>query len=308
MKFVFHIPPECLLKTYDSIRNCLNGHEDIIFEAMVQATSAARTPFVLPTNRNEYEQKHEEIVRILSYPAALKGLEIAISLVEEIWTKLRATPGGGTNVELLKLLSFQTNQNAKIRLSENFQWSVEWDISLHNNYVSSNSQVSVDIYKKGWGEICPTYILQYINSALHAYQHRMYAVSLALLSISVEGTLRDALATRGYTFDSNRNNPKRISGLGEALRVSRTVENIVTSRVLPVDFDDVIKAVRNNLIHLSGTALNENLTIYAARSSSGSFTLKDFLSDPEMVFDFVINVPRFISEQYVDLRKAGHFP
>ncbi len=95
---------------------------------------------------------------------------------------------------------------------------------------------------------------------------------------------------------------KRVNGLGEALDIARRKEGFLTQGVLPEDFDEVIKVIRNNLIHASENSLNAPLYVY---DSSGHFTLKDFLDDELKVYDLMVYVPKFINDQYVGLRKSG---
>jgi hypothetical protein len=192
----------------------------------------------------------------------------------------------------------------------------------------------------------------------------MYSAALALISITVEATLRDILATRGYSFvpgassadqyewvdlqvdvDSSSSHfivhtpgtvaipPSRfgfelvirspelidhwssstiaqagqltLSGLGTALNIARNRENIISPEDLTPDFDAVITAVRNNLIHLSGTALDTHLPDYDPLSPGRNYTLRDFLKSSEMVFDIVKNVPQFTNQQYLRLRQQG---
>jgi hypothetical protein len=103
--------------------------------------------------------------------------------------------------------------------------------------------------------------------------------------------------------------PKSIGGLGEALGIARNVERIITPLDLPTDVDEVLKAVRNNLIHLSSESMHTELPQYAYMSSSGQFTIADFVAKQELVFDLVTDIPRFVNEQYVKLWKAGiHIP
>ncbi len=96
-----------------------------------------------------------------------------------------------------------------------------------------------------------------------------------------------------------------VDGLGEALRIARSVEGVVTPLDLPIDVDDVVKAVRNNLIHLSSDSMDVELPKFASLNPNGKFTVKDFIDKPNLVFDFVIDIPRFVNEQYVKLWKAG---
>jgi len=226
--------------------------------------------------------------------------------------------------------------------------------------------------------------VQYLSSAVHAYQRGMNAAAVALLSIALEATLRDVLETKSYTFDRsaspvdlypetdadvdvdvtlghytltfagplkktaadfsasaagtkfkihvrravNRHNgrvdlhmrapnalldhwspdvpsqlaQKSITGLGAALRVARNDAQVLTPQDVPVDLDEVISVVRNNLIHLSGAAMATPLT---KLDPSGATVLSDFLGDPLKVYDLVTNIAHFIDTQYVGLRRNG---
>lgn len=119
--------------------------------------------------------------------------------------------------------------------------------------------------------------------------------------ISPQGGLIDYWSTNTIVQAASR----RVNGLGEALNIARNVERFINPRVLLPDFDEVIKVIRNNLVHLSGTALNTPLPMFNYRSPINTFTLQNFLEDDELVYDFVTNVPRFISGQYNELRRAN---
>jgi hypothetical protein len=99
--------------------------------------------------------------------------------------------------------------------------------------------------------------------------------------------------------------PKGVDGLGEALRIARDVEKVITPRDLPPDVDVVLKAVRNNLIHLSSDSMRTELPRYASRSNTGQFTVKDFVNEADLVFDLVADIPDFVNKQYVKLWHAG---
>ncbi len=96
---------------------------------------------------------------------------------------------------------------------------------------------------------------------------------------------------------------RAVNGLGAAFRIVRDSENLITAEDLPLDFEEVLTVVRNNLIHLSGEALETPLN---AMDASGSFTLSNFLEDGEIVFDFIMTIPEFINGMYRRLRTAQH--
>ena len=99
--------------------------------------------------------------------------------------------------------------------------------------------------------------------------------------------------------------PKSIGGLNDALKFAREVEKVITTSDLPDDVDDVLKAVRNSLVHLSGNSLDEKLPRYNNLKTTGDFTLRDFIDNPNMVYGFMTEIPEFIDREYVKLWKAG---
>lgn len=94
-----------------------------------------------------------------------------------------------------------------------------------------------------------------------------------------------------------------IGGLGAALDIARNQVACVTAEDLALDFDEVLEAVRNNLVHLSGTALDTPLSRFDFLKSG--FALRDFLLDDRLVQDFVAAISRFVTGQYVELRRSG---
>lgn len=382
MELLFHIPKTNLISTYHKIRELLRGNDAVIFNAM----AAVNSSFTPPANPGEYKNRHAAIERIFNFPDALKGRSTAFSLMEEVGKEIQRLGGvvGLSSADLIDAIAFKSSQGATIRLTQELRWAVEWAVSVTDGAMTDRSEVLLEVYDKNWGEVVPAYIVQYLNSGILLYQQGMNAVAVALLSISVEATLRDVLAPKGYVFtrgassvdvfgyteaDVGANassytltftrplpkppaafppvasatptatikvkrviNPrdnsvylkvdappwfidywstdtpiqlaqKRVNGLGEAFDIARNREGILTSTTLPIDFDEVITVVRNNLIHLSGDAL---ATPLYTLNPSGAFTLEHFLNKPFMVYDLITNVPRFINEQYVELRRAGH--
>lgn len=387
MKLLFYVPSENLIATYDKVCKLLRGHDTFIFNAAIVAMGASHRPFKSPADSSEYEQKHNEIKSRLSRQGSQKLLT-TIQLMEEIWRQILVSGGvpGLSNDKLLETISFETTQGVLIYLTSTLRWAVQWKVPLFDSRTNYSRQVSLEIYEKDWGEVVPSYIIQYIASAINAYQQGMTAAAAALLSITVEATLRDVLATKGYSFNSGASSvdvykyttaevgvdgksytvtfqddkmpksaaifsssinglstvkievrrvinqrkkrvdltlkvppeliehwsdntvesgaQKRVNGLGEALDIARNKEGFLTPATFPEDFEDVIKVVRNNLIHLSEEALTKPLYTF---DSSGKFTLKEFLDDPETFYDFLMSIPLFVNEQYVNLRQAGYF-
>lgn len=94
-----------------------------------------------------------------------------------------------------------------------------------------------------------------------------------------------------------------VGGLGAALDIARNKVACVTAEDLALDFDEVLQAVRNNLVHLSGTALDTPLPRFDVLKRG--FALRDFLLDDRLVQDFVAAISRFVTVQYGKLRRSG---
>jgi hypothetical protein len=98
-------------------------------------------------------------------------------------------------------------------------------------------------------------------------------------------------------------NLKSIGGLGQALRIAREVEKFLRPSKLPIELDDVLLSVRNNLIHLSEDTLDARLNL--AGEDNRPMTLRQFLDDPWTMSSFVSTVVRFINDSYVELKIAA---
>ncbi len=204
IKLPFRISAEGLKETYNQVRSAMSSSENIIFEAMNSITSGRRNPFIPPSDVNEYNQKHLEIEEILAYPIAGRGIETAMCLMEEIVQRVRpfgGVPGYSTH-DLLDRMRFRTTSpRTAIFLTDEMHWAARWDIDTHTATSEKPDKVFLDIYSRGTGEIVPSYLAKYVDYAILAYQEKINIVALALLSITIEATLRDVLAIRGYSFD-----------------------------------------------------------------------------------------------------------
>jgi hypothetical protein len=171
IKLPFRISAESLKETYNQVRGTMSGNENIIFEAMNSITLGRSNTFVLPSDINEYEQKHREIEGILAFPYAGRGIETAMRLMEEII--LRVNPLGGvpgySTHDLLDRMKFRTTTpRTTITLTEDLHWAANWDIATHTATTEAPDKVFLDIYSKDMGEIVPKYLAKYVDYAILA--------------------------------------------------------------------------------------------------------------------------------------------
>lgn len=386
MNLLFRIAPQNLIDSYRRIVAVLNGNEDLIFDAMCSvAQNQNLAEFQLPNGPGEYEQKHREIESRLRR-GRVQGRETAILLMEELLDLIEQGGGipGISNTRISDSLFLETgDEDVIIRLGADRRWVAEWKVRLDYRGAHEEQYVAVEIHSRNWGEIVPTYVIEFISSALASYKRGMYATAVALLSVAVEAALRDVLVELGYSYEPRassvdiysyasarigaadnsytltfdnimpkspaefadcldgqtdvaisirriikvRQNGNRVdlhirapdclidhlspdtiertaqlsvSGLGRALQIARNDEQVITAEILPLDFEEVLVTVRNNLVHLSGATLDTELTMFSLPSP---YTLQHFLDDAEMVFDFITSIPDLINSLYLELRR-----
>jgi hypothetical protein len=253
IKLPFRISAESLKDTYKQVRNAMSSNENIIFEAMNSITLRRNNTFIPPLDVTEYEQKHLEIEEILAFPYAGRGIETAMRLMEEII--LRISPLGGvpgySTHDLLERMRFRTTTpRTTIILTEDLHWAVRWDITPHTAATEKPDKVFLDIYSKDMGEIVPTFLARYVDYAILAYQDRINIVALALLSITIEATLRDILASRNYSFDRS-GSPVDIYGFARAdVGVSGNAYTITFKESMPLSPIDFLSAHSGNNVEI----------------------------------------------------------
>jgi hypothetical protein len=201
MNLVFNIPATELLKTYRRISGKLGNNADVIFSAMSELSPR----FLVPDTPSQYDDKHSEIERIIGFAEALGGRSIVFGIAEKIGHEAvsNGVPGVSATA-LIEDIYFGTLEGVTIRLTSDLRWVAEWTLNTPS-VPSQQLQVAVEIYNQAWGETVPGYVLEYMHGGILLYMQGMYAVSVAMLSIGLEGTLRDVLVTRGYSFNPRVN-------------------------------------------------------------------------------------------------------
>ena len=98
-----------------------------------------------------------------------------------------------------------------------------------------------------------------------------------------------------------------MNSLGEAFDIARNKEAFLQAKDLPLDFDDVIIQVRQQLdTSVRSDTRRKNFLYPDPDDPTAAITLGKFLDNSDMVHDFVTSVPSFINQQYIELRRAGY--
>ena len=324
------VNPALSVATYQQIKEQL-GQDNFIFQAMKHVAKERNFSFDLPAGSAEVEDKHNEIVLSLNRERIQARRGLFFDLVEILHLQLLGASKEVMAERLRALIDIRVPDNFSIKLNQAGAWIVQWNLNVDNESGKYETGVSLEVYKRTQHRIVPWHVVEYINSGIALFRRKAYAPALALMTVAVEATVRDALATRGYNFKTgassvdtfkisdvdlavtgnaytltfpkpmpkdsaslvvsgnlpigvkirrkiNPNNgrkdllimvpdflldylssdqvektgqPNTISGLGQALSVACYRECIITATDLPPDLDDVLKAIRNNLLHLS---------------------------------------------------------
>lgn len=294
-----YVNPVQSLATYGRIKDQL-GQDNLIFEAMRRVATKRGFSFSLPSELAEVEDKHHEIEQSLKREVMLARRGLFFDLMEELHSQLLVADKQVMAERLRLLIDLRFQDDFSIKLNLEGAWIIQWELTVDNESGSYENVVSLVVYRQDKNQIVPWHVVEYINSGIVLFRRKAYATALALMTVAVEATLRDALATRGYGAGQR----KKIWGLSQALSIARDEERLITAADLPPDLDDVLKAIRNNLLHLSAESFNAKLPRYNSISTIGSYTLADFIRDKELVSTFVIDIPRFVNDQYVKLWKS----
>lgn len=361
-----------LLSCFERIVTLYNNDKRKVLDAAERATLGQVNQYTVTT---EPDDNQLTIIRgRIRRTADRSGQNLLIKIIEELYDDIILTGAVGvSDSSLLAIIHFNFQDNSQIKYNSQKIWFWIWKISVDENHIEINTGIRDKNYSPSI--IVPDYIIQYIQQGIIAYNNIRNAAALALMTIALEGTLRDALDSKGYSYTygmpsqdvyeitdmnifpdpsgfrvefpnpmplpntsflSNAGDPlslpvriKRIvrgantimeirnansladfwslnnvvtpgvmsiSGLGAAIDISRNHANILTDIDLPSDLDDVIQAVRNNLIHLSNAALQQNVT-----TSSGVSTLENFIRDKNKVSDTIFTIGETINSIYTKL-------
>lgn len=362
---------------YNKIVLLYNNDQSKLIEAAVFATQSDHTPFIMDTGRAIINQV-QEVKQRVRRSTNNYGRNLLIKWLETLNEGLLSTGANGvTQLAFIERVKFISQLGCSLNLNESNQWELSWEINLSAypdkiHLLIRDKRISED-------DIIPHYIIQYVIQSIISFNQKNYLTALAIISIALEGTLRDALCQKGYTYSNNdrlhnsyetiemevSKNPlnsnfvvsfpslqpqkifseflsepdkgnsdkvrikrfdkdgewfleirkahylkdywssntinipstgrAKISGLGTALAVARNTERILDGAILPTDTDEVIKCVRNNLIHLSGDALSTIMPPYGE-------TLGNFVLDENKVYDLLRSICNTIDDLYLKIK------
>ena len=198
MKSFPEIKRQKLISSFDAISNLFVGDQVKLLDAAEKALVDDPAPFM--KNAGDIQPQIATIRNRVQRVADNYGRNVLIKLIEELQFDLNSNGGavGVNGNEFLSLCSVNIDNELKIKLNNNCRWIIEWEIPSQEGL----EIISLPIRDRTISEadIVPSYIIQYVHQSIVAYRNKNYLTSLSLISIALEGTLRDILEVKGFSY------------------------------------------------------------------------------------------------------------
>lgn len=188
---------EELQNCFDRVCNIYVSDKRKILEATERAMIGQISPYRITADT--FENQITVIRNKIRRTADRSGQNLLIKIIEELYDYLLANGVIGVSQDnFLDNAFFNLSTDNKIRYRTNAEWEWEWRISVQEY----DLEIKIGLRNKNYhlNEIVPEHVLQYIQQSIIAFNNNRNAASLALISIALEGTLRDALHHLGYTY------------------------------------------------------------------------------------------------------------
>lgn len=198
MKSFPFITNEHRMICFDSLLALYNSDKIKILQAAVRATSASRLPFVIATG-TDIDTQIRTLRQRVERNSENHGLNLIAKLIEELYDDLTTNSAiGVTEADFLSKANFPFDRS-RIEYQSAGIWSLTGKLDVNNN--PRNIQIHIRKGRSASGAIVSLPIIHFIRQAIDAFHKKMYSVSLALMSIALEGTLRDALHVKGIGYN-----------------------------------------------------------------------------------------------------------
>jgi len=168
-----------------------------LLQAAQTATLGERSAFVIgPGDTNQQIDVIETRIKRI---ADSYGQKLLIKIIECLYEDLQINGAiGVTNTDFLACSKIILQDGSQLQYKAVKKWHWVWNLEVDGNPGSVDLDIRTG--NNTPGEIVPEYILQYIQQGVTAFKSGKPAVAMALMTIGLEGTLRDALETKGYSY------------------------------------------------------------------------------------------------------------
>ncbi len=196
MDLLFTPRRESVLNVYDEIVRTYRGKEHYLFDVLC----AIVPTFIKPDNSRDYSKALVDFRSNLNFTSIL-GLQRIFKIIEGLLSAQYEDSDSFILENLVPKLQFYTVDSAtKIVLNERKHYAAEWSVPVKSFGQDEQQIIQLDLFDYNQNEIVPVYIVEYVKGAVLLYSQGLLKGACALMTIAMEATLRDVLATKGYSY------------------------------------------------------------------------------------------------------------
>lgn len=196
MNLLFTPRKESIISVYDEIVKVYRGKEHYLFDALCSIVPT----FSRPDNIRNYSIALNNFKGNLNFTSII-GLSRLLKIIEELVTTTYDDGDSFILESLVPKLRFTTNDSAtEIVFNEKRHYAAEWSVPVSSFGQDEQQIIQLDLFDYKQNEIVPSYIVEYVKGAVLLYSQGLLKSACALMTIAMEATLRDILATRGYSY------------------------------------------------------------------------------------------------------------
>ncbi|KAA0126307.1 hypothetical protein FY557_17905 [Chryseobacterium sp. SN22] len=256
--------------TNDLITNCFFKFRTLYSNDLIKLLQAAQTAtlgeqsaFVIgPGDTNQQVDIIETRIKRI---ADSYGQKLLIKIIESLYEDLQINGAiGVTNTDFLACSKIVLQDGSQLQYKAVKKWHWVWNLEVDGNPGSVDLEIRAG--NNTPGEIVPEYILQYIQQGVTAFKSGKPAVAMALMTIGLEGTLRDALETKGYSYQYGTPSQDIYE------RVNMDVHK--DSSGYKVTFPNSMPKVHNDYLSAPGDPTYKRVRIKRVKQPDGNFILE----------------------------------
>jgi hypothetical protein len=196
MNLLFIPRKESVLSVYDEIVKVYRGKEHYLFDVLCSIV----TTFSRPDDSRYYSSALNAFRVNLNF-TSIVGLSRLLKIIEGLVTTTYDDGDSFILECLVPKLRFITNDSAtEIVFNEKNYFAAEWNVPVSSFGQDEQQIIQLDLFDYQQNEIVPSYIVEYVKGAVLLYSQGLLKGACALMTIAMEATLRDILATRGYSY------------------------------------------------------------------------------------------------------------
>ncbi|OIQ24110.1 hypothetical protein [Lacinutrix sp. MedPE-SW] len=263
-----------LEETFDSLVDLYSSERIKILNAASLALTTGPSPFVI--NAGPIDPQLATLRHKVRLTGGNQGRDALILLVEALHKDFIQHGAIGVNAnDFCEVLVFKIKEGFELKYLSNGCWNLEW--MLHTP--QGDEYISIPLRKSSisQNDIVPHYLIQYVNQAIIAYENENYLTALSLISIALEGTLRDALASKGYTYTYGLPTNDSYEIKSAEISASQNGYNIDFQDAMPRANNDFLSEANQNAPHMVRVKRIQKNTNWFLEIRDAEY-LKDFWS------------------------------